>query len=261
MPNGLLELLGRPIAFQRCFVKITGSITASLMLSQAVYWSDKGSLADGWFYKTQDEWEAETGMSRYEQETARKILRSKGLLEEKKIGVPCKLHYRVNLDSLQTSLRENHILECGNPADKNDGKPHSCNTEITAETTTEKKDGDSPFLFPKEPTLEPKQRAIQGIQNLIFPYFLDQTERKPSLYTLTPSRLQKGVDRFLECVSKTNGDWQLAGKMFYQAIEALAESDWHMGRDKRTNGKKYNDWIDNLCKNAEQFEKWLEVAV
>ena len=36
-PHPLLQLLDRPIAFHRCFVTLTGSVTAALMLSQALY--------------------------------------------------------------------------------------------------------------------------------------------------------------------------------------------------------------------------------
>ena len=70
------DLLDRPIAFQRVFVTLTGSVTAALMLSQAVFWNKRVSVEkDGWFYKTIDEWQDETGLTRYEQETARKKLK------------------------------------------------------------------------------------------------------------------------------------------------------------------------------------------
>jgi hypothetical protein len=40
------------------------------------------------------------------------------------------------------------------------------------------------------------------------------------------------------------------------AVDALADSDWHMGRDLKTNGKKYCEWEDHLFKSYEQMEKW-----
>ena len=36
-PLAILNTLDRPIAFHRCFVTLTGSVTVALMLSQAVY--------------------------------------------------------------------------------------------------------------------------------------------------------------------------------------------------------------------------------
>lgn len=88
-------LLDRPIAFHPAFVAITGSITAALMLSQAWYWKDRTADPAGWFYKTQREWQEETGLTRYEQETARRVLKDRGLLEEK-TAPPYRLYFRVD---------------------------------------------------------------------------------------------------------------------------------------------------------------------
>ena len=97
------DLLDRPIAFHRCFVTITGTVTAALMLSQAVYWS-KRTKEDGWFYKTQEEWTEETGLTRGEQDEARKRLKSYGYLDEKRQGMPARLHYRVNDEAITKAL-------------------------------------------------------------------------------------------------------------------------------------------------------------
>jgi hypothetical protein len=97
----ILEVLDRPIAFQRAFVRVTGSINAALMLSQAVYWTQRVSLEGGWFYTTQAEWEDETGLTRREQDGARKILLALGVLVEEKRGVPRKIFYQVQVDILR----------------------------------------------------------------------------------------------------------------------------------------------------------------
>lgn len=76
----ILPLLDRPIAFQRSFIRLDIGVTAALFLSQMIYWTNR-SDDDGWVYKTQEEWEEETGLSRYEQEGARKKLRSIGVLQ------------------------------------------------------------------------------------------------------------------------------------------------------------------------------------
>lgn len=104
----LLRLLGKPIAFQRPFVKIGGGLSAGVLLSQAFHWSNNeaAKARSGWFYKTHSQWEEETGMTRREQETARKHLRENGLLEERPGSVHGKrvTWYRVNLDALFTAL-------------------------------------------------------------------------------------------------------------------------------------------------------------
>jgi len=134
----LIQIIDRPIAFQRSFVYMTKSINAALMLSQAVYWSNRTTLSDGWFYKVRDEWENETGLTRTEQETARKILRNLGILEENLRGVPAKMHYRINEDNLRTCLLETSRTVGGKPADSDVGNlPTYIGTETTTETTAE----------------------------------------------------------------------------------------------------------------------------
>ena len=145
----IAECLDRPIAFQRTFVTITGSITSALFLSQAVYWARRCSeREDGerWFYKTQSDWEDETGMTRYEQEGARKVLRGLGLLKEKRVGIPAKLFFSVDLKKLnaaimsafpsQPSMRKTSKLVSGKPANSSAENQQSI-TENTTETTTE----------------------------------------------------------------------------------------------------------------------------
>ncbi len=101
----LSDALDRPIAFHRVFVQLTGSITAALMLSQAMYWSKRTTGSnDGSFYKTREQWEEETGLSRYEQESSRKILRKFPFWKEELRGVPAQMYYRVDIDALANEL-------------------------------------------------------------------------------------------------------------------------------------------------------------
>ncbi|MCB1776535.1 MAG: hypothetical protein KDI50_03775 [Candidatus Competibacteraceae bacterium] len=75
----------QPITFHRIFVDITGSINAALMLSQAIYWTNRlKPERDGWFYKTREDWQAETGLTRHEQDKARQRLSALGLLETRR---------------------------------------------------------------------------------------------------------------------------------------------------------------------------------
>lgn len=111
----ILPLLDRPIAFQRSFIRLDIGVTAALFLSQMTYWTNR-SDDDGWVYKTQEEWEEETGLSRYEQEGARKKLRSIGVLLEKRKGVPARLFYKVDNNVLYQALID---------ANKNAEKPHT----------------------------------------------------------------------------------------------------------------------------------------
>ncbi|MFP3979149.1 replication protein O [Marinobacter sp. KMM 10035] len=153
-----IELLSRPIAFHRAYVDLGLGITGALMLSQCVYWRTRTSNPEGWFYKSQAEWQQETGMGRREQETARKRLVQAGFLEEDRRGVPAKLYFRVNTEALESalaalvvsmaesanqectgkpsSMAESAIQECTKAPNSAGGKRQSI-TEITTETTSE----------------------------------------------------------------------------------------------------------------------------
>jgi hypothetical protein len=100
-------LLGRPIAFHRRLVDLTGDVKAALLLSQTVYWTRHGrdlSAREGWFHKTAGQWARETGLTVKEQAGARERLRALGLLEDRRVGLPARLHFRVRLDEIGRRL-------------------------------------------------------------------------------------------------------------------------------------------------------------
>jgi len=73
------HLVGRRIvAYHPTFAAIGGGIKAGLFLAQLFYWHDRGSDPDGWIYKTQAEWEEETGLSRWEQERPQRARPGRG---------------------------------------------------------------------------------------------------------------------------------------------------------------------------------------
>ena len=132
----LLQALDRPIAFQRSFVRLTGSVTASLMLSQAIYWSLRSQGGDGWFWKTERGWEEETGLTRRAQDSARKLLRGLGLMEEEKRGMPAKIWFRVDEEILAHRLAESANQAWRKAPTKDGGKRQPIlGTESTTETT------------------------------------------------------------------------------------------------------------------------------
>lgn len=107
--SSLIQLLDRPIAYNPAFAKLrAGKVrsgpVAAVFLSQMVYWHNR--MDGGWMYKTQADIEAETSLTRDEQETARKRLIALGVLEEDRRGVPATMHYRVDAARLEALLLE-----------------------------------------------------------------------------------------------------------------------------------------------------------
>src|ERR1035437_9135079 len=112
-----LSLLGREVlAFHPRLVKLTGSVSAALMLSQSLYWSrmlierhernERGERdeRDGWFWKTRADWRQEIALSRHEQDSARKRLRTLPFWQERCCGLPAKMHFRIDLDQLAKEI-------------------------------------------------------------------------------------------------------------------------------------------------------------
>lgn len=153
----------RPIAYHPILAKVCGSVTAALFLSQLAYWSDKGNAKDGWIWKTQAEMENETGLSRSEQETARRILKEKGILQEARRGVPARMWYLIDWDILtnliaeyeQSRLQESSNLDCEKPANY---------SEITTETTSETNNNKPPTAELAKPTAKPVPKAKSGVE-------------------------------------------------------------------------------------------------
>jgi hypothetical protein len=109
---------------------------------------------------------------------------------------------------------------------------------------------------PRKKTKPEVDKAIREV----FVYYLDVMNLNPATYTLTPKRRQKGLSRLAEALRIAHGNLNNAVELMKGAVDELATSDWHMGRDERTNGKRYCDWENHLFRNTEQFEKWLQQA-
>jgi hypothetical protein len=111
----------RPVAYYPKLVKVTGSVNAAIFLSQLGYWTPKAADPDGWVYKTQAEWETETGLSRWEQETARRQLRERGVLSEIKRGMPARLFFQIDVEALTATWEEAFAADA---SEQDEEKPH-----------------------------------------------------------------------------------------------------------------------------------------
>ncbi|WP_310645215.1 hypothetical protein [Limnohabitans sp.] len=97
----------RPIAYSVNLAKLTGDAKAALFLSQLVYWTRVGVNIEhhgGWIFKTREQWQGETALSRYEQESARSHLLDAGLMQEARIGSPARNCYRLVPEELGMGL-------------------------------------------------------------------------------------------------------------------------------------------------------------
>jgi hypothetical protein len=116
-PELLLEVFAEPIMFHRCYVTLTGSVAAALVLSYASYATEEMAQethSDGWFVKTVAQWQCDTGLTRTELESARRKLKAQGLWEERRHGPPpAPLQFRINQAALSDQLRAQALAQWG----------------------------------------------------------------------------------------------------------------------------------------------------
>ena len=65
--KALIERIsGQPsvISIMRLYVDIFGDLETAAVVSQCVFWSDKGTIEEGWFYKSRDDWKKAIGIKR-----------------------------------------------------------------------------------------------------------------------------------------------------------------------------------------------------
>ena len=155
----LQAIFSRPVAYHKLLAIAGGSVGAGVFLSQLLYWTDRTKNEEGWVYKTLEDWWCETALGRNELKTIRNALIARQLIEEKLCGVPARLHYKIDWDTLQIALakaitiHQEGISKRGAPTNKFVATPHtgdatdkngappraSYRSESTAESTTETK--------------------------------------------------------------------------------------------------------------------------
>jgi hypothetical protein len=96
---------------------------------------------------------------------------------------------------------------------------------------------------------------LKALQD-VWDYYIFKIGCNPKTYSFTTLRKRKGIARLKECLCKTKGNLPDAVALMTLAVDHLAASPWHMGRDPKTNGKRYCEWEDHLFKSYEQMEKW-----
>ncbi len=129
------SLLQRPIAFHPALARLFGGINEAIYWQQLFYWSDKGSRPDGYIYKTKEEIEAETTLTRDQQDRARKNLEAMGYLKTKLVranGAPT-LHYKVDPRLVGNQLIEKRETSESEKRETSESITESTPTEITTD--------------------------------------------------------------------------------------------------------------------------------
>jgi hypothetical protein len=88
-------LPNRIVGYSPDLARAVGGATIGLFLSQLLFLSDKGANPDGWVYKSEQEMGRETGLTKREQQTARRKLLSLGVIQIERRGFKFTYHFRI----------------------------------------------------------------------------------------------------------------------------------------------------------------------
>lgn len=108
------QILSDTVAYRKIFFRITGTVDAALLLSQMWFWrkiAEKSGQKK--FYKTREQWYAETGLSKYEQLQARKRLKTLGYIREITQRIDSNsevVWYYVNVGVIHKAIKDEVII-------------------------------------------------------------------------------------------------------------------------------------------------------
>jgi hypothetical protein len=93
-------LPNRVVGYSPDLARLVGGATIGLFLSQLLFLSDKGANIEGWVYKSEHEMGKETGLTKREQQTARRKLLALGVIVIMRGGWKNTYHFKVIWEKL-----------------------------------------------------------------------------------------------------------------------------------------------------------------
>lgn len=175
LSNYIMDL-GRVVAYYPNLKHITGSTTATIFLSQLLYWTSKNldnrfKDKDGWIYKNAGEIEEETGLTYNEQKTAKKELSFLKLIAVERKPLDHTSRYKVLQDNLNDAW-EKYVGKESESVVKDvpeEAPLAEVKEEAPARRSDVKKKGDlvdGALFFMKSPAME-KEKLMDEIKNKI----------------------------------------------------------------------------------------------
>lgn len=123
------------------YIEITDDYPSAALLNQMIYWSDRTSRKDGYFYKSYNEWYEELHLTEYQVRRATKKLKSFGFVYtalKKANGAPT-LHYKVDTKEVSEwilkKLKNGNLRNLRMDSEETQESLTEITTEITTETT------------------------------------------------------------------------------------------------------------------------------
>jgi hypothetical protein len=127
-------LPNRVVGYSPDLARIVGGATTGLFLSQLLFLSDKGANIEGWVYKSEQEMGQETGLTKREQQTARRKLLALGVIAIMRGGWKNTYHFKVLWEKLYQVLAG--FQQAQNVATEKNERPQNVPTEPVQNVAT-----------------------------------------------------------------------------------------------------------------------------
>jgi hypothetical protein len=99
-------LPNRIVGYSPDLARAVGGATIGLFLNQLLFLSDKGANPEGWVYKSEQDMGRETGLTKREQQTARRKLLSLGVMAIERRGFKFTYHFKVIWERLYQVIEQ-----------------------------------------------------------------------------------------------------------------------------------------------------------
>lgn len=201
------------------YIRITEDYPSAALLNQMIYWSDRTSRKDGYFYKSYNEWYEELHLTEYQVRRATKKLKSFGFVDtalKKANGAPT-LHYKVDTKEVSEWILKK--LQNGNLRNSrmDSEETQESLTEITTEITT--KTTNNNILSPSS-TAYPYKDVIDYLNQQTGKNYKSTTKKNQ---TVIRSRTDEGfsLDDFKRVIDNKVAEWKGTNMEKYLRPETL----------------------------------------
>lgn len=201
------------------YIRITEDYPSAALLNQMIYWSDRTSRKDGYFYKSYNEWYEELHLTEYQVRRATKKLKSFGFVDtalKKANGAPT-LHYKVDTKEVSEWILKK--LKNGNLRNSrmDSEETQESLTEITTKTTTEITNNN--ILSPSS-TAYPYKDVIDYLNQQTGKNYKSTTKKNQ---TVIRARIDEGfsLDDFKRVIDNKVAEWKGTNMEKYLRPETL----------------------------------------
>lgn len=201
------------------YIRITEDYPSAALLNQMIYWSDRTSRKDGYFYKSYNEWYEELHLTEYQVRRATKKLKSFGFVDtalKKANGAPT-LHYKVDTKEVSEWILKK--LQNGNIRNSrmDSEETQESLTEITTKTTTEITNNN--ILSPSS-TVYPYKDVIDYLNQQTGKNYKSTTKKNQ---TVIRARTDEGfsLDDFKRVIDNKVAEWKGTNMEKYLRPETL----------------------------------------